>query len=175
MWFQRNIHSIKGGVGAACPEDRAQAASVRAQVEPAPSVSCPETRGLGWEGVAGAPRDGAMARLVINLPPPQATYEVSVYKSGETKPVLQCYTTPILEVLPGSYDVELTGRRIGKVAVARGCETRLHAGLLNITLSSEWSIHDADKKRLMVGYSKTTRGRARRQVLDADRARIRPG
>ncbi len=89
---------------------------------------------------------GPAGLLIINLPV-QATLVCIVNRTGEAKTFSLRNGTP-KELLPGNYDVTFWGIKIPLVAVEKGKETRLLAGVLNSTVKGLWEIWTADSVKI---------------------------
>lgn len=99
-----------------------------------------------WAMIPNYSLKGPNGLLVINLPV-QATIACIVNRSGETKTFALRNGTP-KELLPGNYDVTFWGIKINSVAVEKGKETRILAGVLNSTVKGLWEIWTADSVKI---------------------------
>jgi len=101
---------------------------------------------IRWATVTNYSLKGPAGLLIINLPV-QATMVCIVNRTGEAKTFSLRNGTP-KELLPGNYDVTFWGIKIPSVAVEKGKETRLLAGVLNSTVKGLWEIWTADSVKI---------------------------
>lgn len=98
---------------------------------------------------------GRLGRLLIRYPKdadPTGTH-VEVLRAGEEKSAFSGYGTQQAELLPGTYAVSVSKKKVADVPVAAGSETRLHLGVLRISAdpNTRSDVLDADKKTELVG------------------------
>lgn len=126
----------------------------RAGAKPAPQPSAaeadaPQPERWRIEEAAGLGKKG---RLVVDWPDqvPMGHQRVEIHSSdGVEKPD---HGKRNFELLAGSYDVVVAGKRVAGVPVEEGKETRLLVGLLRVVYKdmSKTEVYDADKKTLLV-------------------------
>ena len=115
----------------------------------------------GWQENAGVRRwqikpsedlKGAKGRLVVNFHDevPMAHMLVKIYSKDGGEPLSDRKRN--FDLLPGTYDIVIAGKRITGVPIQSGQETHLLMGLLRVVYKdmSRTDVYDADKKTLLV-------------------------
>ncbi|MDQ6634580.1 MAG: hypothetical protein M3Z10_07455 [Gemmatimonadota bacterium] len=103
------------------------------------------------------PALGRLGRLVIAFPDgaDASSSHASVHKPGENANLQSGYGAQAWDLIPGSYDLTLSGKRIGGVTIQSGHDTQLRVGTLRIKTGSSTAVAvmDADDKtKLTSGY-----------------------
>jgi hypothetical protein len=78
---------------------------------------------------------GRLGRLVVNFPEganPGST-RIEVFKPAEPKALDAAFGGHIFDLLPGTYEVEISKKRLTGVAIQSAHDTRVKAGVLQIT------------------------------------------
>lgn len=112
---------------------------------PLPSTVSPSTPSPGDSGTAvsnsccetvlNPDLKGRLGRLVVNFPEganPGST-RIEVFKPGEPKALDAAFGGHIFDLLPGTYEVEISKKRLTGVAIQSAHDTRVKAGVLQIT------------------------------------------
>ena len=116
----------------------------------------PPTAGI--EVVANPELKGAMGRLIVEFPADAKVDDTSVklHKAGEKKAGATEYGNLTAEVLPGQYELVISGARVGGAEVKARHDTRIPVGVLRIATSAEnttVAVLSADgSKQLNTGY-----------------------
>lgn len=122
----------------------------------------PETGGTdearNWTITPNPSLTGTIGRMVVDLPK-GTKYVVKIFKSGDNNQAVGEASFKSASLLPGVYDVLInTGASVAKmpwrlrgVPVESGKDTRLHAGVLNITASGMWHVYDEAREVMLVG------------------------
>lgn len=103
-----------------------------------------------------SPKPGRLGRVVVKLSDEAAgAFVTRVFNPGsEVDQVGGSYQGVTSNLMPGQYDVELSGARVRDVPVKQGTDTRILTGLLNVTADTIWHLFDETKKtKLNGGYS----------------------
>lgn len=111
-----------------------------------------------WTITPNSSLTGAIGRMVVDLPK-GTKYVVKIFKSGDSNQALGESSFKSASLLPGLYDVIInTGASVAKspwrlrgVPVESGKDTRLHAGVLNITATGMWHVYDEAREVMIVG------------------------
>jgi hypothetical protein len=98
---------------------------------------------------------GQLGRLVLKFPTVAKATRVRLYRPGEPKEIKQFFGDGEQSLVPGTYDVAISGRRITGVVVQTASDTSLHVGVLKTTADkkTKYIVRDADDKtELISGY-----------------------
>jgi hypothetical protein len=100
---------------------------------------------------------GRLGRLVVVFPEGANTggSHVEIYKAGETASLAGGYGNQKLDLLPGTYAVVISGKRIEGVPVQSAHDTKMKVGVLRVTAGSGTHIEVLDpstQKELTSGY-----------------------
>ena len=105
-----------------------------------------------WEIKAGEDLKGVKGRLVVDFHDevPMAHMLVKIYSKDGGDPLGERKRR--FDLLPGTYDVVVAGKRVAGVPIQSGQETRLLMGLLRVVYKGmdRTEVYDADKKTLLV-------------------------
>jgi hypothetical protein len=104
--------------------------------------------------VPNAAMRGRLGRLVVAYPAEVAT-RVEVYRPGEERAIQAGYGNQAFDLLPGTYEVTISGKRITGVAVRSGSDTQIKVGVLRVNASEGTRIDLADpvsKASVAAGY-----------------------
>lgn len=82
-------------------------------------------------------------QLLINLPFPAAALSCIVNKTGQANTFALRNGLP-KELVAGTYDISFWGIKIPLVAVEKGKDTRILAGVLHSTVKGLWEVYTAD-------------------------------
>jgi hypothetical protein len=100
---------------------------------------------------------GRLGRLVVAFPEGAKTSDTRtfVYKAGEKSDITNFYGNQGVELLPGTYDVAITGKRVEGVTIKSGHDTKVKVGMLRVNAGKDTRVFllDVDKTReLTNGY-----------------------
>ena len=115
----------------------------------------PPTAGI--EVVANPELKGAMGRLIVEFPADAKVDDTSVklHKAGEKKAGATEYGNLTAELLPGQYELVISGARVGGAEVKARHDTRIPVGVLRIATSAKdttVAVLSAEGKQLNTGY-----------------------
>lgn len=138
--------AIRFGEGAASDTTTAQAAS------PAKKAVDPSQESRRWEIKPSEDLKGAKGRLVVNFHDevPMAHMLVKISSKDGGEPLSDRKRK--FDLLPGTYDVVVSGKRLAGVPIQSGQETHLMMGFLRVVYKdmSSTEVYDSDKKTLLV-------------------------
>ena len=119
---------------------------------PAKTAVDPSKENPRWEIKPGEDLKGAKARLVVNFHDevPMAHMLVKINSKDGGEPLSDRKRK--FDLLPGTYDVVVAGKRLAGVPIQSGHETHLLMGLLRVVYKdmSSTEVYDSDKKTLLV-------------------------
>ena len=100
-------------------------------------------------------RKGRLGRLIVKFPDganPGNT-RVDVYRPGEQVSLAGGYGSQILDLIPGTYEVEVSRKRIIAVTVQPAHDTRVRVGVLRVIAGSNTRVDllDAKDDRALTG------------------------
>jgi hypothetical protein len=97
----------------------------------------PPTAGI--EVVANPQLKGSMGRIVVEFPKETKAdgTQVAINKAGDKKPAVTNYGKTIAEMLPGQYELVISGARVGAAEVKARHDTRIPVGVLRISASDK--------------------------------------
>jgi hypothetical protein len=106
---------------------------------------------------------GRLGRLVVTYPDGADTSgsPVDVYKPGEAKAVAGGYGSKQLDLLPGTYAVVISGKRVEGVIIQSAHDTKVKVGVLRVSAGSGTRIDLVDsitQKEITGGYGKQVFG-----------------
>jgi len=146
--FTQPMHSGPIRFGGAAASDTASA-QVSPPAKPAIDPSQERRR---WEIKLSEDLKGAKGRLVVNFHDevPMAHMLVKIYSKDGGEPLSDRKRK--FDLLPGTYDVVVAGKRLAAVPIQSGQETHLLMGLLRVVYKdmSSTEVYDSDKKTLLV-------------------------
>jgi hypothetical protein len=98
--------------------------------------------------VANSALTGSLGRLLIAFPAVVGRTRVKVYKSGEKNAIKSGVGSMALELLPGSYVVSISNKRVSDVTIQAGHDTQVRVGVLLISAAGDTQVKvlDADQK-----------------------------
>ena len=133
------------------PPAQAQPAAGQAQASAAPA---PEASGACCSIAPNPTMTGRLGRLVVTYPEgTDAQARIDVSREG--KPATNGYGNQAFELLPGSYAVVISGKRVDNVVVQSGNDTKVKVGVLRVTApgGTRVDVLDMDgKTNLTNGY-----------------------
>jgi hypothetical protein len=102
---------------------------------------------------------GRMGRLVVAYPDGAKIggARMDVYKAGEANAIAGGYGNQALDLLPGTYAVVISGKRVEPVTVKSGHDTQEKVGVLRVTAGGNTRVNVLDaatKAALTGGYGK---------------------
>jgi hypothetical protein len=104
--------------------------------------------------VPNAAMRGRLGRLVVAYPEKVAA-RIDVFRPGEQRAVQSGYGDQAYDLLPGTYEVAISGKRITGVTVRSGSDTQIKVGVLRVNASEGTRIDLADpvsKASVASGY-----------------------
>ncbi|MHC4709180.1 MAG: hypothetical protein ACYTA3_01800 [Planctomycetota bacterium] len=102
---------------------------------------------------------GATGRLLVNALEGVKNFHVEVFQAGTTERATDWYGNKTIDLIPGRYDVVVSGVKLENVAIDRRSDTTVRLGALAISLSgnAHWGVYDASKEtRYTDGYGSGT-------------------
>jgi hypothetical protein len=112
----------------------------------------PSQESRRWEIKPSEDLKGAKGRLFVNFHDevPMAHMLVKIFSKDGGEPLSD--RKRIFDLLSGTYDVVVAGKRVTNVPIQSGQETRLLMGLLRVVYKdmSQTEVYDSDKKTLLV-------------------------
>jgi hypothetical protein len=123
---------------------------------PAPTAT-PPGRTTGIQPCCNVVANAALRRLgrVVVAYPEKVEARIDVFRAGETKALATAYGDAAFDLLPGTYDVSISGKRVAGVTVQSGHDTQIKVGLLRVSASEGTRIDLADpssKERVSSAY-----------------------
>ena len=121
-------------------------AAMRVSVEPdgidpccaivsvAPTAAVPISSASPCCGVVANAALRRLGRIVVAYPEEVAA-RIDVFRAGETKAIASDYGDAAFDLLPGTYDVSISGKRVAGVTVRSGYDTRVKVGVLRVNAS----------------------------------------
>lgn len=103
---------------------------------------------------------GRLGRVVVAYPEEVAA-RIDVFRAGETQSVMSGYGDQAYDLLPGTYDVSISGKRVAGVTVRSGQDTKIRVGVLRVNASDGTRIDlidRADGKAVTSGYGAAAYG-----------------
>ena len=97
---------------------------------------------------------GRLGRLVVAYPEEVAA-RIEVYRPGEERAIQSGYGNQAYDLLPGTYEVSISGKRVTGITVRSGSDTQIKVGVLRVNASDGTRIELADpvsKERVTGGY-----------------------
>jgi hypothetical protein len=97
---------------------------------------------------------GRLGRLVVAYPAEVAA-RIDVYRPGEPRAIQSGYGDQAFDLLPGTYEVSISGKRVTGVTVRSGSDTQIKVGVLRVNASDGTRIDLADpvsKESVTSGY-----------------------
>lgn len=100
---------------------------------------------------------GRLGRLLINFPEgaKAGNTRIDVMKPGEQNSLAGGYGAHTFELLPGTYDVEVSKTRVAGVTIKSAHDTRMKVGVLNVHAGKDTRVDVLDKtsrQKLTGGY-----------------------
>ena len=106
---------------AAAPAARAQPA---AAPNAAPGDDCCH--------IVANPARHRLGRVVVTYPADGVDARFNLYRAGQTKSIADGYGNQAIDLLPGTYDLEISGKRVVGVQVQAGHDTQVKVGALHV-------------------------------------------
>jgi len=133
--------NMSGAAGAGAGLGTAPAVSAAGVGPVSPGIAGGQSLGSGegsYETTTNPSLSGRLGRLVISFPAEARHLSVRtrIFKAGGKTSLKTADGSAVIELLPGSYDIEVNGLRVPSVAIASGQDTRLRAGVLRLTSST---------------------------------------
>jgi hypothetical protein len=103
---------------------------------------------------------GRLGRVVVAYPE-EVDARIDVFRPGETQAAASDYGDAAFDLLPGTYDVVISGKRVTGVTVRSGNDTRIRVGVLRVSASDSTRIdlvEGADRRSLTSNYGPSTFG-----------------
>ena len=88
---------------------------------------------------------GTTGRVYLNL---AADVEcvVFIYNPGTNKEITGTTKDRSFYLAPGKYDIKVSSVKMEEIDVEKGMDTRIKAGILNVSSPSAWALYDENKK-----------------------------
>jgi hypothetical protein len=134
----------------------AQTAADKPGATPSPSTEVPASNTSAWSVAANSALKGRMGRLVVTFPVGAKVSEThcAVFKAGDKKSIEAAYGKLEQELLPGSYDVVISGKRVAGAPVVAKSDTVIQVGVLRVSAGSNTHVEilDADNKTQLTSF-----------------------
>jgi hypothetical protein len=136
-WWQRSRQTGSAAVAASAPEPM----SARA--------TAPRERGerAQYEVVANPELKGRLGRIVLGFAEgvKLESTRTAFYQAGKSSSVRTGYGAITAEMMPGSYDIEVNGKKLADIPVEAGKDTRIRSGALRLhgSPSTRFVIYEA--------------------------------
>ena len=104
-----------------------------------------------WEIKPNLAARGATGRLFINIPK-DAECVITISQPVSERQVVYSISDRSFSLVPGTYDVTVSGKKTKEVIVQKGMDTRIKGGALNVVATGTWTLYD-EKKDRQVYYS----------------------
>ena len=114
------------------------AASPSALAQPAAAPNA--AAGDACCNVVANPARHRLGRLVITYPAGGIDARLNVYRAGQTKSIADGYGNQAIDLLPGTYDLEISGKRVVGVQVQAGHDTQVKVGALHVQAAKDTRI-----------------------------------
>ncbi len=99
-----------------------------------------------WQ-IKAADIKGVNGKVSVSLPD-DVKQEIKVYSSADNKYLGTFEKKKTILLFPGNYNVSISNAPIEKVPVQKAMDTRLKAGILNLTSTANYQVYDSSKKYL---------------------------
>ena len=107
------------------------------------------------EVVANPELKGRLGRLIVNFPDGAnlRSTRIDVYKPGEPKAINGGYGGQTFDLLPSTYEVEISKKRLIGVSIQSAHDTKIKVGILQVNAgeSTRIDVVDGDGQTLLVG------------------------
>ena len=123
-----------------------------------PRVKTPFVLGNGrcCDVVVNTAMKGRLGRLLVEFPEgaDASNTHIVVFKAGETNAIQDHWGTSTFELLPGTYAVSISDKRVEGVTVQPAHDTRVRVGMLRISAGKDTHVllMDTDKKKTLVDF-----------------------
>ncbi len=98
---------------------------------------------------------GRLGRLKVAYPGDFKNIEArtDIYKAGDSKSIASGYGSKTIDLLPGTYDVVINGKRVSGVTIKSAHETRVKVGVLHVNAGKDTKVDilDATTARSLTG------------------------
>jgi hypothetical protein len=84
-----------------------------------------------------------LGRIAVAYPE-KVQARIDVFRSGETEALAAGYGDQAFDLLPGTYDVSISGKRVAGVTVQSGHDTQIKVGVLHVNASDGTRVELAD-------------------------------
>jgi hypothetical protein len=104
--------------------------------------------------VVANPELRRLGRVVVAFPEDVAA-RIDVFRPGETKALASGYGDQAFDLLPGTYDVGISGKTVAGVTVQAGHDTQIKVGVLRVSANDGTRVELADpvsKKSVASAY-----------------------
>jgi hypothetical protein len=91
-------------------------------------------------GVEPGAWGGRLGRVVVAYPAKVPQARLDVFRSGQTTSIAGGYGDMALDLLPGTYDVKISGKLISGVTVQSGHDTQVKVGVLHVRAAANTRI-----------------------------------
>ena len=104
-----------------------------------------------WEIKQNLLAKGVTGKLFLNIPK-DAECVITISQPVTERQVSYSINERSFSLVPGTFDVTISGSKVKDVPVQKGMDTRIKAGTLNVVASGTWTLYD-EKKDRQVYYS----------------------
>lgn len=155
-------------VGVSCnkKEEPTTAKPPAAPVAPASQAAPPPAQPTAAASASQPPADayaisvnpdlkGRLGQLVVAFPEGVNLGKTHIFVYKEQNEVTNFYGNKTIDLLPGTYTVAITGKRVEGVAIQSGHDSKVKVGMLRVNAGKDTHVFllDADKKRELInGY-----------------------
>jgi len=94
--------------------------------------------------VANPAMRGRLGRVVVAYPIEVSDARIDVFRAGETRPIAGGYGDQAFDLLPGTYDVKISGKPVTGVTVQSGHDTQIKVGVLRVSAAPDTRIDLVD-------------------------------
>lgn len=95
---------------------------------------------------------GSTGRVYLDL---SANVEcvIFIYNAGTNKEIAGTTKDRQFFLAPGRYDIKISSVKMEQIEVQKGMDTRIKAGILNVSSPTAWALYDENKKIRIIGSS----------------------
>ncbi len=97
---------------------------------------------------------GSTGRVYLDLPA-DVECVIFIYNAGTNKEITGTTRDRQFYLAPGKYDVDVSSVKMEEIEVQKGMDTRIKAGILNVSSPPAWALYDETKKIRITGASKS--------------------
>jgi len=143
----QSVHADFTTMQVSVEPDAAQPCCAIVSASPA-TAATPAVRGSADPGepCCGIVANPALRRLgrVVVAYPEEVAARIDVFRAGETQSIAAGYGDQAFDLLPGTYDVAISGKVVAGVTVQSGHDTQIKVGVLRVSASDGTRVDLAD-------------------------------